>query len=61
MGKAFFRFLRGELNGFYITNLYNTLNRTTQDVKDFFIQFSKVQFRQGEIDAETLYNLGKFA
>ena len=61
MGKAFFRFLRGELNGFYITNLYNTLNRTTEDVKEFFIQFSKIQFEEGKIDSETLYNLGKFA
>ena len=61
MAKAFFRFLRGELNGYYITNLYDTLNRTTQDVKQFFLDFYKVQFEQGKIDAETLYNLGKFA
>lgn len=61
MAKAFFRFLRGELNGFYITNLYDTLNRTTQDVKDFFVKFNNMQFEQGKIDNETLYNLGKFA
>jgi len=61
MAKAFFRFLRGELNGFYITNLYGTLNRTTQDVKEFFIQFAKTQMEEGKISPETLYNLGKFA
>lgn len=61
MAKAFFRFLRGELNGYYITNLYDTLNRTTQDVKQFFLDFYKIQFEQGKIDSETLYNLGKFA
>lgn len=61
MAKAFFRFLRGELNGYYITNLYNTLNRTTEDVKAFFLDFYRIQFEQGKIDAETLYNLGKFA
>lgn len=61
MAKAFFRFLRGELNGYYITNLYDTLNRTTQDVKQFFLDFYKIQFEQGKIDAQTLYNLGRFA
>lgn len=61
MAKAFFRFLRGELNGYYITNLYDTLNHTTQDVKQFFLDFYKIQFEQGKIDTETLYNLGKFA
>lgn len=61
MAKAFFRFLRGELNGFYITNLYNMLNRTTQDVKEFFIQFTKIQMEEGKITPETLYNLGRFA
>lgn len=61
MAKAFFRFLRGELNGYYITNLYNMLNRTTQSDKDFFIQFASMQFEEGKIDSTTLYNLGKFA
>ena len=61
MAKALFRFLRGELNGFYITNLYNTLNRTTQDIKEFFVQFVSTQMENGKIDEETLYNLGKFA
>lgn len=61
MAKALFRFLRGELNGYYITNLYNTLNRTTQDVKSFFLQFASIQMENGKIDAKTLYNLGKFA
>ena len=61
MAKALFRFLRGELNGYYITNLYNTLNLTTQSDKEFFIQFASIQFEEGKIDSTTLYNLGKFA
>ena len=61
MAKALFRFLRGELNGYYITNLYDTLNRTSRDIKEFFLQFGAIQFEQGKIDNETLYNLGKFA
>lgn len=61
MAKAFFRFLRGELNGFYLTNLYATLNSVTEEEKQFFIDFAKIQFEEGKIDSETLYNLGRFA
>lgn len=61
MAKAFFRFLRGELNGYYITNLYNTLNKTTEDIKDFISSFHNTQFSLGEMKEEDIYNLGRFA
>lgn len=61
MSKAFFRFLRGELNGFYITSLHNTLNKISNEHKAFFIGFANQQLESGKISAETLNNLGKFA
>ena len=61
MAKALFRFLRGELNGYYITNLYNSFNEYTTDIRQFFIEFQNQQFEIGKISNETLYNLGKFA
>lgn len=61
MSKAFFRFLRGELNGFYITNLHNILNICTEEMKKFIIHFNSQQFEHGKIDKDYLYGLGKFA
>ena len=61
MSKALFRFLRGELNGFYLTNIHNALNVYSEDIKRFFIDFQNQQFEEGKITDETLYNLGKFA
>ena len=61
MAKALFRFLRGELNGFYLTNIHNSLNEYSADIKKFFIDFQNQQFELGKISEETLYNLGKFA
>ncbi len=61
MAKALFRFLRGELNGFYITSLHNSLNEYSEDIKRFLIEFKNQQFETGKITNETLYNLGKFA
>lgn len=61
MAKALFRFLRGELNGYYLTNIHNSLNEYSKDIKDFFIEFQNQQFELGKISEETLYNLGKFA
>lgn len=61
MSKALFRFLRGELNGFYLTNIHNSLNVYSEDIKRFFIDFQNQQFEEGKITDETLYNLGKFA
>lgn len=61
MSKAFFRWLRGELNGFYIRNLYDTLNKSTEDIKDFLVQFENQQFKIDEIEDDNLFGIGKFA
>ena len=61
MAKALFRFLRGELNGYYLTNIYNSLNVYSEDIKKFFIDFQSQRFELGQISEDTLYNLGKFA
>ena len=61
MSKALFRFLRGELNGFYINNINNALNEYTADIKRFFIDFQNQQFEAGSITDNNLYGLGKFA
>lgn len=61
MAKALFRFLRGELNGFYITSLHNSLNEYSEDIKRFLVEFKNQQFEVGKISNDTLYNLGKFA
>ena len=61
MSKAFFRFLRGELNGFYLKSIYNTLNESTKYTKAFLMDFNNMQFKEGMIDATTLLNIGKFA
>lgn len=61
MSKKFFRFLRGELNGFYITNLNNTLNRFVEDVEEFFVNFYKMQFDILSMPEDTIYNIGTFA
>lgn len=61
MAKAFFRFLRGELNGFYLTSIHNTLNKSTEEIKTFLMDFGSQQFKEDWINEETLFNLGKFA
>lgn len=61
MSKKFFRFLRGELNGFYITNLNNTLNKFVEDVEEFFVNFYKMQFDILSMPEDTIYNIGTFA
>lgn len=61
MAKALFRFLRGELNGYYLTNIHNPLNVYSEDIKKFFIDFQNQQLELGKISEDTLYNLGKFA
>lgn len=45
MAKAFFRFLRGELNGYYITAFNNSLNKSTEQIKAFFSSFSHLTFK----------------
>lgn len=61
MAKAFFRFLRGELNGYYVTRIQQVCNELSQEYKDFLVEFAGQQFENGKIDATTLNNLGKFA
>ena len=61
MSKAFFRFLRGELNGFYLRNMYDALNKSTEHIKAFLIDFNNQQFKKGMIDDEILFDIGKFA
>ena len=61
MSKALFRYLRGELNGFYLTSLYNTLNSYSEDIKDFFSYFKFMQFDLSSMNEDTIYNIGKTA
>lgn len=61
MSKAFFRFLRGELNGFYIQNINQSANEYTKDIKKFLSEFKNQQFEYGKIDDKTLYGIGTFA
>lgn len=61
MGKAFFRYLRGELNGYYITNINMTLNVITEDIKQFFVYFARMQFNLLTMTTQTIYNIGTFA
>lgn len=61
MAKAFFRFLRGELNGFYITGIQQMCNNLSEEYKTFLSDFKSQQFEHGKMDSETLYNLGRFA
>lgn len=61
MSKALFRYLRGELNGFYVT-AFNTLwNKSTSYIKDFLSGFRNMQFNVDDMDAQTIYNIGTFA
>lgn len=61
MAKALFRWLRGELNGFYLTNINSALNESTKYIKDFLSKFKAQQFEYGKISDKNLYGLGKFA
>lgn len=61
MSKALFRFLRGELNGFYITNLHNLLNVISEDIKSFLIDFYNMQLDVLSMPIQTIYNIGTFA
>lgn len=61
MSKAIFRYLRGELNGFYLNALHETLNTSSKDIKDFLATFERMQFNRETMDDETIYNIGRFA
>lgn len=58
--KEFFRFLRGELNGFYLTNMNNALNLAVGSIKEFFTFWKNMQF-DSTMPQEYVNGLGKFA
>lgn len=60
MSKLFFRFLRGELNGYYLSNLHDTLNSAVEETRSVLASFKRMQFDEN-MDSETLFNIGKFA
>lgn len=60
MSKLFFRWLRGEINGYYLTNFYDVLNKQSEEVRSFLASFKKMQFDR-DMASETLFNIGKFA
>ena len=67
--KKIFRFLRGELNGFYIKNISYCLNNVTRDIEELLKYFWRVQFKNPtEVTAEELpisehdlLGIGRFA
>lgn len=69
MAKKFFRFLRGELNGYYLQKINEALNKGMQDNEEFLADFSRMVFKTsvqvgaGEypIPSAMLYGLGTFA
>lgn len=48
MSKEFFRFLRGEINGFYLTSFYNTLNRLSTEDKTFLRNLYNTVFKSAD-------------
>ena len=61
MAKALFRFLRGELNGYYLNAINNSWNEYTSFIRDFFAERSKEQFNFETLADKDLTGLGKFA
>lgn len=69
--KAFFRFLRGELNGFYLNHLHNLNNdfKTATETKSFLTYFKHMQFKSADevvgdeepISAEMIKQIGSVA
>lgn len=61
MSKALFRWLRGEINGYYLNNINNAWNEYTAYIRDFFGYRSSMQFELDKIEDKDLQGLGKFA
>ena len=67
--KKIFRFLRGELNGFYIKNISYCLNNVTRDIEELLKYFWRVQFKNPTevtanelpISEHDLLGIGRFA
>ena len=58
--KEFFRFLRGELNGFYLTSINNAMNEAVISIKRFFALWKNMQFNV-DMPQDYVNGLGKFA
>lgn len=61
MSKALFRWLRGELNGYYLNAINNSWNEYTSFIRDFFAERQKEQFNLETLADKDLVGLGKFA
>lgn len=61
MSKALFRFLRGELNGFYLNSIHNLLNVSTSSIKNFLIERHREQLNLNTMNDRDLKGIGQFA
>lgn len=61
MSKALFRYLRGELNGFYLTRIHDVMNTVDSPIRSFLSSFRNMQFTLEDMDWATMVNLGKCA
>lgn len=61
MSRSLFRWLRGELNGYYINNINQSCNEYAFYIHSFFGERSSMQFEHDKIDNKDLQGLGKFA
>jgi len=59
--KEFFRFLRGELNGFYLQALNTVHVLMSEEWKKYMEYFNFQQFEEGKIDVDFLSGIGIFA
>lgn len=59
--KEFFRFLRGELNGFYLQALNTVHILMSEECKKYMEYFAGQQFVEGKIDTDFLSGIGIFA
>lgn len=59
--KKIFRWLRGELNGFYIQGIYSLMNDVVRNITDFLYDFSYMQFNESNMSFDEISNLAKFA
>lgn len=59
MAKAFFRFLRGEINGFYLNSIHNTLNNISEEDKKFLADFSRLVIKKASEVRDDEYPIPK--
>lgn len=58
--KEFFRFLRGELNGWYLMQINDAVNLTVKEIKRFFTAWHNMQFN-ADMPEDYVKGLGLFA